>query len=67
MLIWAKRLQNRLKMNTSAEILTSCEQKFRPCLLRRASAIHVAHHHTPKMVLMCAIFSTPKSDEIIHN
>ena len=38
-------------------------QKIRACLLRHASAI--AHHHTPKMVLRCAIFSTPKSGQII--
>ena len=30
-----------------------------PCLLRCASVI--AHHHTPKMILRSAIFSTPKS------
>ena len=32
----------------------------RSCLLRRASAI--VHHHTPKMVLRSAIFSTPEKN-----
>ena len=37
----------------------------RPYLLRRASAI--AYHHTPKIVLRSAIFSTPELGKIIHS
>ena len=44
---------------------TQSSTRNRPCLWGVPSAI--AHHHTPKMVLRGAIFSTPKSGKILRN